>query len=159
MEKRVYLETTIVSYLTARPSRDVIVLAHQHVTREWWEKRRQDYELYVSQLVVDEAGSGDAEAARLRLGAIAGLPVLAVNDAVSELATELVIEHALPQDAIEDAFHIALASVHGIDFLVTWNCAHIANAERMGAIRATVAAMGYECPVICTPEEMLGESA
>ena len=157
MAKRVYLETTIVSYLTARPSRDLIRAARQQMTREWWDTRRNDFEFCVSQVVVDEARQGDTEAAELRLNLLAGVPRLAINEAATDLARELITQHALPQEAVEDALHIALASVHGIDYLLTWNCSHIANAELVGAIRSTVESAGYECPVICTPEEMLGD--
>ena len=159
MSKRVYLETTIASYLTARPSRDLIRAAHQQMTRQWWETRRTDFELFVSQSVVDEAAAGDAEAAERRQRLLAPVPRLAINDEAVALAKELIRQHALPEEAVEDALHIALAAVHGMDFLLTWNCSHIANAERMAAIRSTIASAGYECPWICTPEEMLGEWA
>jgi hypothetical protein len=156
MKKRVYLETTIVSYLTARPSRDLIRAARQQMTSEWWTARRSEFDLYVSQVVVDEASAGDREMAESRLRLLAGLPRVKITDEVVALTADLLRAHALPQKAAEDALHIALATVHGMDFLLTWNCAHIANAEMIPAIRATILAAGYECPEICTPEGMLG---
>lgn len=156
MKQRVYVETTIVSYLTARPSRDLIIAAHQAVTRQWWE-RRADFDLYVSQQVVDEAGRGDPEAARQRLLLLIGVARLRVTDQALDLARELIAAHALPEEAAEDALHIALAAVSGMDALVTWNCRHMANAVLMRAIRETIDRAGYEPPIICTPDGLLGE--
>lgn len=155
--RNVYLETTVVSYLTARSSRDLIRVARQQITQEWWESRRNDFDCYVSQVVADEAGKGDVQAAKRRLELLVGLPRLELNEMVTDLATALLDQHALPRKAAEDALHIALASVHGMDFLLTWNCAHIANAEMFGAIQATIHSGGYASPVICTPEELMGE--
>ena len=157
IRRKLYVETTIVSYLTARSSRDLIRAARQEITREWWESRRSDFDCYVSQVVVDEAGKGDAQAAERRLGLLAGMPRLELTEMVSVLAAALLDQHALPRNAVEDALHIALASVHGMDFLLTWNCSHIANAEIMGAIHETIRSFGYASPVICTPEELLGD--
>jgi hypothetical protein len=156
VKQRVYLETTIVSYLTARPSRDLILAAHQVVTRQWWEQRRADFEVYVSQLVSDEAGRGDPEAARRRLGLLDGVARLRVTDQALALARELVLAHALPREASEDAMHIAVAAANGMHLLLTWNCRHIANAEMVPAIRATIERSGYDPPIICTPNELLG---
>jgi len=159
VKQRVYLETTIVSYLTARPSRDLILAAHQEVTRQWWEHRRQNFDIYVSQLVADEAGRGDSEAAQQRVEMLRGVARLRVTDQAVALARELVQSHALPEQGVEDALHIALATVHGMDLLMTWNCRHIANAERMPAIRMTLERCGYDPPTICTPDELMGESS
>jgi hypothetical protein len=156
MKQRVYLETTIVSYLTARPSRDLILAAHQQVTRQWWDERRADFDLYVSQLVLDEAGRGDPEAAKRRVELLVGVASLQATDQVKGLARELLQTHALPREALEDALHIALAAASGMDFLLTWNCRHIANAETAPAIRATIEHSGYDPPVICTPDELMG---
>jgi len=155
--RSVYLETTIVSYLCARPSRDLIVAADQELTREWWDLRRQGYELYVSRIVADEAAAGDHDAARRRGEALASVPRLAVTDDAVRLARELLEHHALPPKAAEDALHIAVATVHGMDYLLTWNCAHIANADRLPAVRMFILDAGYECPWICTPKEMMGD--
>lgn len=156
MKQRVYLETTIVSYLTARPSRDLVLAAHQEVTRQWWERRREDFEVYVSQLVADEAGRGDSEAVRKRQEALKAITSLAVTEDAIALAAGLTEEHALPAAAGADALHIAVATVNGMDFLMTWNCRHIANMELLPVIRRTVEDHGYELPWVCTPEELLG---
>jgi predicted nucleic acid-binding protein len=156
VKHRVYLETTIVSYLTARPSRDLILAAHQEVTRQWWEGRRRHFEVYVSQLVVDEAGRGDIEAARKRREALEAMVSLAVTEDTIALAAALTEEHALPSEAGADALHIAVATVNGMDFLMTWNCRHIANVELLPDIRRTVEGHGYELPWVCTPEELSG---
>lgn len=153
---KVYIETTIVSYLTARPSRDLIVAAHQQLTQEWWEHRRGNFELYASPLVVQESGAGDTLMAQMRLEVLNTLPLLDVNAEAGALARRLVAEGPIPVKAAVDALHIAVATVHGMDYLLTWNCKHIANAEMQTAVAATCRAAGYEPPVICTPEELLG---
>jgi hypothetical protein len=156
LKARLYLETTVPSYLTAWPSRDLIRASHQQITREWWETRRSDFELFISQLVLDEAAAGDPEAARARLVVLANVPLLDLTEEVSSLALALVSSLALPVKATTDAAHIALAAVHGIHFLLTWNCAHIANAEMSTTIHAVCREHGFTAPVICTPEELMG---
>ncbi|NJL70626.1 MAG: type II toxin-antitoxin system VapC family toxin [Candidatus Competibacteraceae bacterium] len=155
MKPTVYIETTIPSLLTARPSRDVEIAAQQVATREWWETRREGFELYVSPDVLDEAGQGNAEAARLRLEAIADLPVLAVNDNVEELTRRILETGLVPHRATRDAAHIAFASVHGMDFLLTWNCRHIHNAMISRRLSGVCSAMGFTLPVLCTPRELM----
>jgi hypothetical protein len=157
VKQRVYLETTIASYLAAKPSRDLIVLAHQQLTLESWDSRRDYFDLFVSQLVVQEAGAGDAEAAQRRMQIIEPLPLLALNETGLQLARALVDTGVVPAKAVEDALHIAVATVHGMDYLLTWNCKHIANAETRSRISATCYAHGFESPIICTPEELLGD--
>jgi hypothetical protein len=156
--KAVYLETSIFGYLTGRPSRDLLVSARQQITERWWHDHRRRFELFVSPVVETEAGRGDPEAAQRRLLAMAGIPQLAVNAAVERLAEQFIRDGAVPEAAAEDAIHIALAAVHRIDYLLTWNCRHIDNAEKKPAIRAVCAIVGYLCPEICTPEELMGES-
>jgi predicted nucleic acid-binding protein len=153
---KVYVETTVVSYLTARKTRDPIAVAHQAVTHRWW-RRRKRFDLYCSQIVVSEAGEGDAQAAERRLAALKGVPSLETNDAVKALAAAVAKAAALPKKATEDALHIALATVHGMDYLLTWNCRHIANAEIRNVVAAVAYDHGYGVPVICTPEELMGE--
>jgi predicted nucleic acid-binding protein len=150
------LETTIPSYLTSRPSRDLIIAGHQQITREWWEKQGNDFQLYISQLVVDEASAGDATAARERLNVLQEIPLLDITPEVAELAADLVASGKIPRKAATDAAHIAIAAVHGMDFLLTWNCVHIANAVNAKAIALICRFKGWECPVICTPEELMG---
>jgi predicted nucleic acid-binding protein len=155
MKSRVYLETTIPSYLTAWPSRDLVRAAHQQITREWWQ-RRKEYELFVSQLVIRECQAGDREAAEARLEALEGLALLAQVEEAESLARALLDRVPLPDRATADALHIATAAVHGMDYLLTWNCTHIANAALRGRIEAVCREAGFEPPAICTPEELPG---
>ena len=153
MRPSVYIETTIPSYLTAWPSRDLIRAAHQQITREWW-TRREDFELYSSRLVVKECGAGDTEAAAARLTALAGIPLLEQTAEVAELAEALLGGVPLPEKAAADSLHISTAAVHGMEYLLTWNCTHIANVVLRPRIEAVCRATGVEPPLICTPEEL-----
>lgn len=155
MQPKAYLETTIASYLTARPSRDLITAANQQMTYDWWHDHGGNFDLYVSQFVIEEASAGDPEAATRRLAVLADLPQLDVTDAVQHLAQALLTHVPLPANAQVDALHIAVATVHGMDYLVTWNCTHIANATLRHRIEAICRAEGYEPPIICTPQELL----
>lgn len=154
MPARVYVETTVVSYLTAWPSNDPVRDGHQSITREWWDDRPGDFELVTSQVVLREAGAGDASAAAERLSALAALPLLDVTEAVEDFALQLAEELQLPERAGADAIHIAIAAVHGVEYLLTWNCRHIANAVLRPRIEDTCRRHGYEPPIICTPEEL-----
>jgi hypothetical protein len=151
---KVYLETTIVSYLTGLPGRDVVLTAHQQLTSEWWQGRHR-FDLYVSEAVLQEAAGGDPGAAARRMAALQGISVLEVTAAVAELARALVAGHAVPITAAVDAVHIAVAALHGMDFLLTWNCTHIANAVTRGRIEHVCRRAGLVSPVICTPEELM----
>ena len=155
--KTVYVETSILSYLTARPSRDLLAAAHQQVTREWWEGPRARFEVFISPLVEQEAQRGDPAAAQRRGEALRGLTVLEIVEEAYDLAAALLSDGALPPSAEDDATHIALAAVHGIDYLLTWNCRHIDNAETKPVVRSICATRGYTCPEVCTPEELMGE--
>lgn len=155
-KQKVYIETTIVSYLTAAPSRDVVLTAHQQLTSDWWE-RRDRFDLFVSEAVLQEAAGGDPSAAARRLAALQGISVLALTEPVVSLARSLVAGHAVASKAALDAVHIAVAAVNGMDFLLTWNCAHIANAATRGTIERLCRAAGFVPPVICTPEELMEE--
>lgn len=152
---RVYIETTIVSYLTARPSRDVVIAGHQQVTREWWDTRRFDYELCISVLVLDESGAGDSQAAQDRLRVLRPLLILETSPEALELAKELLLAGALPAKAADDALHIAIAASKAIPYLLTWNCRHMANAIMRPVIESVCEAKGFKTPIICTPEELL----
>lgn len=156
MKQKVYLETSFVSYLTSRLSRDLIVAGHQQITQEWWEKRRGDFSLFASQLVIREAGRGDKAAAQKRLHVLLGLPLIGITNEVQSLARRFLSEAVVPVDGAADAVHIAAASVHGMDYLLTWNCAHIANAEIGKRVIRICHCLGYDPPIICTPEELLG---
>ena len=149
----VYVETTIVSYLTARPSRDVVLAAHQALTRDWW-RGRGSYELRVSQLVLDEAAAGDPLLRARRLRALRGISVLSLTDSAIRLTKELVRQGALPEKAAVDAFHIGIAAAHHVAYLLTWNCKHLANATMRGTIEAVCRSEGLRPPIICTPEEL-----
>lgn len=155
MKKRLYIETTIISYLAARTSSNPIVAGRQALTREWWEHRRSAFDLVVSELVFEEAAAGDPEAAKRRLDYISGMDSLHISDEAVTLAEALVAEGPIPSEYAEDALHISLCAVNGIDFLMTWNCRHLANAFHRHQIEAAVEARGCRCPVICTPEELM----
>jgi len=153
--QRIYIETTFVSYLTARPNRDLIVAAHQQISRDWWGSRRSDYELCISQLVLQEAGDGDPQAAEERLNVLTTMTLLEITEEAVVLAEELVRAGALPEKAENDALHIAIAATHRIPYLLTWNCRHMANAAMRGQIETVCTGRGYKAPVICTPEELM----
>jgi predicted nucleic acid-binding protein len=154
MKAKVYVETTIISYLAALPSRDLVVAAHQQVTREWWE-RRDRFELFVSQAVVEEAARGDVAAAARRAALLSAIPVLAFEAEVHEFANRLLRRNIVPAKASIDALHIAVAVVNRVDYLVTWNCVHIANAAIRVKIERECQGAGLHAPVICTPEELM----
>jgi hypothetical protein len=157
MKPRVYLETTIPSYLTAWPSRDLVRAAHQQITRDWWDRRRAEFELYISQVVLRECQAGDAAAATERLKILQDLPLLEQTEEATRLAQALVDRVPLPERAAVDALHVAIAAVHGVDYLLTWNCTHIANATLRDPIESVCRENGYEPPAICTPDELLAE--
>jgi len=154
MRSKLYVETSVISYLTARPSRDVIALGHQQLTREWWERAGREFELYASRLVVAEAQLGDPTAAAARLAILEPITLLAETPESRALARKLVAAGGLPMKAASDALHIGVAAVHGMDYLVTWNCKHIANARMLRFVTETCREAGFEVPVICTPEEL-----
>ncbi len=152
----VYIETSIVSYLTARPSQSLLVAAWQDVTVTWWSYHRQDFDLCTSALVIEEASRGDQEAAGRRIAHLEGIPLLPVSDQVIEFARRLVHPGPLPVEAADDAFHVALSAVHAVDYLLTWNFKHIDNALIKPQFRAICLKHGYPSPEICTPQEMVG---
>ena len=158
MTQSVYVETTVISYLAARPSRDVIIKAHQEVTHAWWLKRRDDFELFVSDLVLEELSRGDKPAAARRLSYVRHLNSAPSTEPAIGLARLMLKQKAVPAVAQVDALHISIAAVHGADYLLTWNCRHIANAEMRVKIGAVCRNAGYEPPIICTPEELMGDS-
>ena len=154
--KTVHVETSIVSYLTARPSGDLLAAARQKVTVDWWDSQRGRFDLYISNVVIEEASKGELQAAAARRDALAGIPLLALNEAVLSLSKALIRAGAVPPKALGDSLHIAVAAVHGMDYLLTWNCRHIDNAEVKPIIRSVCAVNGYACPEICTPQELMG---
>ena len=157
MPPTVYLETSVLSYLTARPARDIVTAAHQQLTRQWWDARRTQFEICVSEVVLREAELGDPEAARDRLALAADLPRLALTDDARALQGLLLASAGLPARAALDALHVAVAAVHQIEYLVTWNVRHIANAETRRRVEAVCRGAGFRPSVLCTPEELLGD--
>jgi hypothetical protein len=150
----VYLETTILSYLVSRRSRDIIVAARQEITRQWWEQSRPSYDCVVSQIVLEEIEAGDPTHAANRLDHAANLGVLAVNQACSDLARLYLDRGYVPKNEIRDALHIAVAVIWKVDYLLTWNCKHIANAHALRQLRKFSENLGHEFPHVCTPEEL-----
>jgi predicted nucleic acid-binding protein len=155
MKRHVYIETTVVSYLTAKPSRDIMIAGHQEATRELWAKLSSRYETYVSALVFEEAGRGDPDQAQMRLAAIAKFPMLDIDDDARSLAESIIDKKGIPSEYPEDALHIAAAAVNGIEVIITWNFAHLNNPFTRKKVRKIVEAEGYSCPEICSPEELL----
>ncbi len=155
MKPKVYLETTVISYLTSQPSRDIITAAHQQATQEWWSERRDRFDVFVSQIVIQEAGSGDSEAVKRRLKAIEEITEIEVTPDAVALAQAFVTEGVVPATAAVDALHIGVATINGMDYLLTWNLKHIANAAMRNAISEACRQHGYEPPIICTPEELM----
>lgn len=154
MKKSVYIETTVVSYLTAKPSRDILIAGHQEATRELWSKLSR-HETYVSALVVQEAGRGDPTQAQIRLAAIAKIPMLDIDDEARSLAEEIIAKKGIPAEYPEDALHIAIAAVNGVDVIITWNFAHLNNPFTRRKVRKIVEAKGYSCPEVSSPDELL----
>jgi hypothetical protein len=153
----VYLETTIPSYLTAWPSSNLVMAAHQAITREWWETQRQRFDLFTSQLVIEEASAGDEAASGLRLAALGDIAILASTPTVEWIAEELARLALVPPNAAADAFHIGYASAYAMRYLLTWNCRHIVNAERWPDIAGFLQQSGLHVPIACTPEELMGD--
>lgn len=153
----VYIETSIVSYLTARDSPSLVGAARQLLARQWWDKRNV-FRLFVSDVVLRECRAGDPVAAARRLDSLRGLPSLATTEQCADIAESLIARKILPMKAAEDALHVAVATVHGMDILLTWNCKHIANPIVQTAIAGYLETVGLLLPFICTPEELLGEN-
>jgi predicted nucleic acid-binding protein len=152
---RVYIESTIPSYVVARPARDLFQAARQQLTKDWWDLKRHDHELFTSQVVLDEIAFGEPAMAQLRLETLQAIPLLQVTDGIKELARKVQHSGLLPITADRDAVHIALASAYNLDILLSWNCRHIANAAIQSRLRRLVESAGFELPVICTPEELM----
>jgi len=155
MKSKVYIETSVISYLTARPSRDILVAANQQVTQEWWQDRREQFDLFVSQLVEQEISSGDKDAVSKRQQALTNCSFLDITPEAIQLAERLIDQNAIPKQATEDALHIAVATVSGMDYLLTWNFKHIANAAMRANVELVCRLNGYEPPVICSPMELM----
>jgi len=157
MTETVYIETSILGYLTARSTKNLILAANMEITKDWWEFRRSVFTLYTSEAVLDEVAQGDAEIATQRLDILRDFPLLELNQAVQVLAAQFLTRSNLPPKAKVDAIHIAAATVHGMDYLLTWNCKHIANAQIQGKLAEISLDVGYVLPVLCTPNELMGD--
>ncbi len=158
MKPKVYIETTVVSYLTAWRSPQLVMAANQEATRIWWDEQRPFFDLYVSEIVIQEASGGDPVAAQRRLESLSGFSALAITDESHSLAEQLARVARLPDKAKLDALHISVATVHGMDYLRTWNCRHIANATLRNVMAQHCVACGSVMPVICTPPELIEET-
>ena len=152
----VYLETSVISYLTARPNRDVVIAGRQAITLDWWENQRHRFELRISVLVEEEIARGDPKAAQLRIETVEDIPSLTLSDQAAQIAELLLTQGAVPVGSEDDALHIGIAAAQGVDFLLTWNFKHINNAETKEAIIQLVESCGYTCPKLCSPEELGG---
>jgi predicted nucleic acid-binding protein len=151
----VYVETSVISYLTARPSRDLVTAARQQVTRDWWDSRRSDFDLYCSDAVLQEVLEGDPAAAMLRERLVMNIPFLPVDEVSARLARTLLGKTPLPTNAAVDALHVSISAVNRITYLLTWNCAHLANAELRPRIEQVCRDEGHPPPIICTPDELM----
>lgn len=154
MKPSIYIESSIPSYLTAKPSRDLVKAARQQITQEWWE-RKNNFELFISEVVIQEISQGNQEAAQRRLDTVGSFPVLTLEEDALAFARKLITAHLLPDKALLDALHIAVAAYNGMDYLLTWNCKHIANAVMRPKIEQMCRSMDLVPPVICTPDELL----
>jgi Rad3-related DNA helicase len=155
MKPSIYIETTVVSYLTARLSKDLIVAAHQQITHEWWENSLKHFSPYISPVVLDEASKGDKEAAQLRLEKIKNFTILKINNDINQIAETYYSSLPIPEKARADTYHLAIASWYNIDFLVTWNCSHLANGFIIRELKKINLDLGVKTPEICTPEELM----
>lgn len=155
MKQTVYIETSVISYLTAKPSRDLIVAAHQQITNDWWENALPNYDAFISPIVIEEISRGDVNAVQLRLDKTLTFPILEILPEVMSLAETYYTALIIPEKARADAYHLATASWHGIDFIVSWNCTHIVNGRIKMLIEEINARQGIRTPIICTPEELM----
>ena len=155
--KSVYIESSVISYITARPSRDVVTSARQAITIEWWETYKDSFEVFISELVLEEIGSGDLQASSNRLAIVDNIPVLVATENAMALAKALISENAIPASSTEDALLISIAAAQDIDFLLTWNFKHINNANTRDKITQVIQCFGFHSPVLCSPEELINE--
>jgi predicted nucleic acid-binding protein len=156
VSETVYIETSIFGYLTARSTDNLILAANMKITQDWWNIRRSSFVLYASEIVEDEAARGDAAIAAQRLNLLQSIMFLDFTEETIELAQEFLQKSNLPPKASNDALHIALATVYGLDYLLTWNCKHMANAQIQKKLSQISSKLGYELPIICTPYELMG---
>ena len=159
MKPKVYLETSFISYLTGKLSSDLTKLQRQLSSQRWWADRRQYFDLFASQILYKECLQGNQEAARERSAILHGIPVLSLNGRILEIAKRLVEGGPFPKKADTDATHLAIATVYGCEYLLTWNFKHINNAQIKRAATEIIQSYGYKPTTICTPEELMGSNA
>ncbi len=155
MKESVYIETSVVSYLVSRPSRDIIVAGHQQITYDWWKSSLTRFEIYISEIVIIESSQGDPDVSAKRLKELENFKILEIVPEVEDLGNLYLDKLRLPDKAKADAYHLAIATLHGMDYLISWNCRHIVNAVLRRIIENVNAELGYITPVICTPEELV----
>jgi predicted nucleic acid-binding protein len=153
----VYIETSVIGYLTGRPSRDVVIVSRQEITHEIWPLLTEQFDCYISALVREEIERGDPEAARNRLAALTGMTALTIPDEARDLAKAMIESGLIPPRFPEDALHIAVAALHGMDYLLTWNFRHLNNVQTKVQIADFIEDYGYEPPLVCSPEELFGD--
>jgi len=158
MKPKIYIETSFISYLVSKSNRDIVILANQEVTKEWWLKYRNNFELYISSYVFDEISLGDIELSKRRLEIALELNLLSDSEEVINLAEKIYFQKIFPQKAANDVLHISSAIIHKMDFLLTWNCKHIANPFFLKELQKIINKLEYNLPIICTPQEILGGS-
>lgn len=156
MKFRVYLETSFISYLVARKSRDLKQITNHDATKYWWNHERHNFECYVSQLAIHEAGKGNPGEARKRLEVCSRLRKLAITSEAEEIARQLLTQGAFPQNAVEDALHVGIAAAHKMDFILTWNFRHLANVVAQNRMQSVLRTMNIKLPVMCIPQELTG---
>ena len=156
-KKIIYLEPTVISYLTARTTSDPIKLAQQLASKEWWNNHRHKCDIFISNVVLDEIREGDPAAAQMRMALAQTLSLLQSNAETDRLSAALIALHAIPDNHKEDADHIAIASIYPIEYLVTWNQKHILNVSMRDRILSIISDKGYTPPRLVTPAELLAE--
>jgi predicted nucleic acid-binding protein len=154
-KQKVYIETSVISYLTAKPSRDIVIAGHQKTTYDWWHKSKNKFDCFISDFVTQEASQGDKNAASLRLNMIKDLYILVVNEEIVQIAENYFKLLKIPDKAKLDTYHLAFAVWYNIDYLITWNCKHIANAINIKKINSFNLINNLWMPVFCTPHELM----
>jgi hypothetical protein len=157
VKETVYIETSILGYLTARSTDNLILAANMKITQDWWFNRSSLFDLHISEIVLEEITQGDTQIAQKRLNAVQNIPLLSVDEIALSLAEQFLLKSNLPVKAGTDAVHIAIATIHKMNYLLTWNCKHIANAQIQKKLTQISLEFGYEMPTICIPYELMGE--
>lgn len=155
MKKKIYVETSVISYYNSRLSRDIITASHQQITQEWWSSQLHLYKTFISEVVFEEISKGDPEVAKRRIESVKGFSFLEITPEIINLSREYYEALMLPDKARLDAVHLALAVYHGMDFLLSWNFLHIVGAKPRAIIEQINYLKGIKTPILCTPEELM----